>query len=68
MDIKQLYQIKNDLRQKIKGLLTKDFQLWQEGNILKFQCCIIHGNGKKEFYGNIYQVIDLNKGILKISN
>lgn len=67
-NITELYQIKEQLRHKIACLRQKSFRIWQDGNKIKLQCCIIHGNKAIEFYGNIYEVIDIDNGILQVSN
>jgi hypothetical protein len=64
----ELYQIKEQLQHKIAGLRNKSFRVWQDNDKIKLQCCVIHGNRTIEYYGNIYEVIDMNKGILQVSN
>lgn len=59
-----LHAIKQTLQQTIRGLYNKDFRIWQDGDKIKLQCCIIHGNRNIEFYGHIYEV-DMNKRILQ---
>lgn len=64
----QLKIIKNQIRQNIPSLRYKDFGLWEEHNKIKIQCYIYNDKGIKEWYGNIYEVVNIDNGLLKVNN
>lgn len=64
MNKQALYRLKEKVKNKFPSLQKTSFKIWGNGKSY-FQCYIVN-NDEPEFYGHIYRIENLEKGILSI--